>query len=83
MFEGLIFDFAFHHHQDYQISVRTWVEYFYRRFLHVVGSSCVLLSVDEYVVLIAALMAADMDDKETVTILLLGDPGCGKSTFLS
>lgn len=48
-----------------------------------VGSSCVLLSVDEYVVLIAALMAADMDDKETVTILLLGDPGCGKSTFLS
>ncbi|KAL2008133.1 hypothetical protein VTN00DRAFT_8115 [Thermoascus crustaceus] len=28
-------------------------------------------------------MAADMEDKETVTILLLGDSGCGKSTFLS
>ncbi|KAL2222725.1 putative Rho-like small GTPase [Thermoascus aurantiacus ATCC 26904] len=28
-------------------------------------------------------MAADVDDKATITILLLGDPGCGKSTFLS
>ena len=23
------------------------------------------------------------DDKQTVTVLLLGDPGCGKTTFLS
>lgn len=44
---------------------------------------CFSLSVDEYNILIAALMAADVDDKATITILLLGDPGCGKSTFLS
>jgi GTPase SAR1 family protein len=28
-------------------------------------------------------ISSKMDEQTTVTILLVGDPGCGKSTFLS